>query len=1072
MSDEELRVPLKSETPPHRQLIMTSGSSKDFAWTKCSDMGVHKRLSTKEHSLEDGLHCCKKLINTIEDIFSNIAKHNKQSAELIWPLEDRTEWIDRCRGIIRDHEHFKVPVGVAGETGSGKTSVLNALLGFQELLPTSNEEAATAVQCKVSFNHDPRPEYSFRCIITFQNREALEAKLEQFFNDLKLRDEVQEVHNGTIQDEDALRDIERMLLPPREMINVVFGLQDGEAENLGLDGVLKSKPQVMELLGTVRKLHSSNADEISRAMKPYMDSTIADHKKSGADFAMWPLIERVELFLKSDILRNGVTLVDLPGLGDAVQSRASVAERAFDKLTATLIVSQATRAADNLTAVNLMSKHQEMAMMLNGKFHQQSFCVCLSQIDQIDRKAALRKPDAMENTELQSLLAEEESEKLKIRANLQERKEQNIEKQRLRREQRNLPATLRANFKAAQKALNAQIAKLSRQIIVSRRRLIELDSKITFTCIRARNKFLRERIEQDFQKRQARLVTKSPEMQKIYNGQVSVCPTSSKAFWKCKCPMGRMAGFPGESYTGIPGLQREEHVDGLLNRLEAQLKDTPITKASFEEHVLADVLRDVEKDLEVYWSFLTSEVSKMNPLTGKKEVILSKCPEICADAVRGWGYRRPDDKASDKMHWTTYQANLHRLGGKFVSKSKQARQEYNWMEDVSHIMFNTIVNDWNKSLNHDIPSLAHGVWRAIDKIWEDFTANLNRSVRRAEPRLVPELTNETRRLENIKMSAKDRVRAALKQISLDAAGFYPRVVNKIQSMWEQVFKAALDIKGQGSYIARQELVLRSARRSQKMFSHAYNDLQSQLQACFGRLCRELKSITKFITKSLKRYFGVLLDNVLEPTDLAAISAAVSEERLRLQQSIAAELAKWAREWQFSGLDIDVDENESCQIPEAYQRAQAELEQLEDEDYESDSDLEPEWNLHPESVFIYRPRRPAECKNHAPLEYLQHSPLNGAIDQIHPSEPDQAGVEQREHLGLAHGVGRDGDSDDEGVPVDDGEDNEYEPYVPPKQSIYGQEVLAVDLEALAQNFGGEEAGDAEPDRSGPAQGSQE
>ncbi|KAI0530184.1 hypothetical protein GGR58DRAFT_524900, partial [Xylaria digitata] len=310
-------------------------------------------------------------------------------------------------GIVEDHEDFKVLVGVAGATGSGKTSALNALLGFHDLLPTNNEEAATAVQCKVAFNDDIDSEHAFRCHVTFQSKEALEIKIKQFVNDLKVRDELEESHSGSAEDEQALREFESVLQPTREMVNIVFGLQDDRVDKLGVDGVLKSNPEAFELLGTVKKFHSGDAEAISKQMKPYMDSTIADHFTSGTSFAAWPLIEQVELFIKSDILRNGVVLVDLPGLGDAVESRALVAERSFNQLTATLIVTQATRAADNSTAVDLMSKNHEMAMMMDGKFRRETFCVCLSQIDQIDRKAALRKSDAKANTDLQNWLEEE-----------------------------------------------------------------------------------------------------------------------------------------------------------------------------------------------------------------------------------------------------------------------------------------------------------------------------------------------------------------------------------------------------------------------------------------------------------------------------------------------------------------------------------------------------------------------------------------------------------------------------------------------------------------------------------------
>ncbi|KAI1273900.1 hypothetical protein F5Y07DRAFT_410697 [Xylaria sp. FL0933] len=978
MSDEKSHVIMESDTTPGDPRNMTLGDSKNFAWVKPSEADAHKRLSIKEQALTVGLKYCEQLINTIEDVFSNITKSSKPSAETIWSLEDRNEWIDQCRSIMKEHRDFRVLVGVAGATGNGKTSVLNALLGFQELLPTNNEEAATAVQCMVSFNPDTRAEYAFRCHVTFQSKEALENRIKQFFDDLQTRNELQNSgSNISIDDEEALHELERTMQPTREMIGIVFDLQDDQVEKLGLEGVLSSNPEAVNLLGTVKEFSSNKADDISQIMKPYMDSTRADHSTSSASFAAWPLIEKVELFVKSEILQNGVTLVDLPGLGDAVHSRELVAERAFDQLAATLIVTQATRAADNSTAVYLMSKHQEMAMMLDGKFHKETFCVCVSQIDQMDRKAALRKPEARGNVKLQGLLAEE-VEKGRLKAKLQRRKKDLRGK--LERAQRHLAsivkkgldstrtATMKAKAKATQKAVKSRLADVSKELIDTECRLTELDNEITFTCIRGRNQFIRDRIRQDFRKRQSRLVAQTPEMQKTYDGQVTVCPTSSIAFWKCKSPDRRMAGFPTEIYTGIPGLanwirhatiaKREEHADNLLNRLQAQyntillwsrdkcrLRDTPITKESFEEHILADVLKSMDQSLAEHWSLVTAEIHRKNPFNGENERLLNKCPEMCVGAVRGWAYKRPDDKASDLVHWTTYKANLTRSGGKFVSRAVATTQEYNWMEDISHILFATIVKDWNQFLNHDVLSLADDAWPVMDKIWDDFMANLIRSVQNAEPRLVPELDNEQPSLETIKTNAKNRVRQVLAQISQDATQFRPQVVEKIQSKWEGTFKEALEITGLGAHRLRQELVLDFAqKRSKRIFKVAYEALQGKLKENLDKLPGELQSISDSALKDLRRYIAVFLDKVLEPTDLAAKSAAIAEERARLQWSIITELAEWTSEWQFPSSRSDLRDDKDDQIPEEYRHTSTEMDYPGDDEYYLDSESDPDRDL--------------------------------------------------------------------------------------------------------------------------------
>lgn len=314
-------------------------------------------------------------------------------------------------------------VGVSGRTGSGKTSALNALLGYQELLPTSNEEASTAVPCTIEYNYDDDPAHAFRCRVTFRKRSELRKQLDQFFDDVRQRNEFEHLADRSIDDEEAFCNYNSQLKPAFEMIETVFGIEKKQAERMNAPRIMNSRPEVLALLGNKKIFHDDTLQGISEKIKPFIDSTEADHGKTGLDFAAWPLIDQVELFVKSDILKDGVVLVDLPGAADTVESRAAVAERYFSRLAATLVVVEAKRAASDSANVSLMSKQQEIATMLNGNFHKRSFCVCVSQIDSIDRTAALRKKEARDNKELQSWICEEDATKYKREGKLKEQKD-------------------------------------------------------------------------------------------------------------------------------------------------------------------------------------------------------------------------------------------------------------------------------------------------------------------------------------------------------------------------------------------------------------------------------------------------------------------------------------------------------------------------------------------------------------------------------------------------------------------------------------------------------------------------
>lgn len=100
--------------------------------------------------------------------------------------------------------------------------------------------------------------------------------------------------------------------------------------------------------------------------------------------ALWPLIKRVKLFVKADILKSGIVLVDLPGLSDVVGARAQLAEEYYGKLGVNMIVTPIVRGADENTGVNLITRNQALNMKMDGKFDSKSFCVVLSKADVLD----------------------------------------------------------------------------------------------------------------------------------------------------------------------------------------------------------------------------------------------------------------------------------------------------------------------------------------------------------------------------------------------------------------------------------------------------------------------------------------------------------------------------------------------------------------------------------------------------------------------------------------------------------------------------------------------------------------
>lgn len=74
-------------------------------------------------------------------------------------------------------------------------------------------------------------------------------------------------------------------------------------------------------LDTTQTIQEANANRLSTALRRLVVAP-HDSTKSGP----WPLIKKVQIYCKADVLATGAVLVDLPGTGDSNKARNCVAE--------------------------------------------------------------------------------------------------------------------------------------------------------------------------------------------------------------------------------------------------------------------------------------------------------------------------------------------------------------------------------------------------------------------------------------------------------------------------------------------------------------------------------------------------------------------------------------------------------------------------------------------------------------------------------------------------------------------------------------------------------------------------
>lgn len=210
---------------------------------------------------------------------------------------------------------------------------------------------------------------------------------EEMLYDLKKLDEAFGMTEN-LDDESLSTHVERMeevhnneayISEEMKKIKAVWRLDREQAQMMTPEALLESDEYVRSLLGSTQHISCADSMEFAELIKPYVDSSPIPE-----GFEVWPLVKHVKLYVKSDMLKEGITLVDLPGLSDAVESRARVAQRSFEQLDTTIIVTRSIRAIDEKTGVDLMNDYQALQMQANGTFKKKQFCVVASQMDEID----------------------------------------------------------------------------------------------------------------------------------------------------------------------------------------------------------------------------------------------------------------------------------------------------------------------------------------------------------------------------------------------------------------------------------------------------------------------------------------------------------------------------------------------------------------------------------------------------------------------------------------------------------------------------------------------------------------
>jgi hypothetical protein len=136
----------------------------------------------------------------------------------------------------------------------------------------------------------------------------------------------------------------------------------------------------------------------------YIDSTPAvSSTELGQSGPFWPLVKKITIYLKSQVLQFGVVLFDVPGVGDTNTARSEQTDKILTNCNAMWIVTDINRAETDDISLGLLSQAMTRDLLVDGLYNAATFI--FTHADNPDCEEIIRRNQlAGTNDECKSIL--------------------------------------------------------------------------------------------------------------------------------------------------------------------------------------------------------------------------------------------------------------------------------------------------------------------------------------------------------------------------------------------------------------------------------------------------------------------------------------------------------------------------------------------------------------------------------------------------------------------------------------------------------------------------------------------
>ncbi|KAH7359239.1 hypothetical protein B0T11DRAFT_355895 [Plectosphaerella cucumerina] len=225
----------------------------------------------------------------------------------------------------------KRAVGFVGDSGTGKSSLINSLLDYDGLARTSNAGGACTCVATEYIYHD-RDDFVIE-VELFTREEVAEQLADHLFA-YRARYANNDREGGEIEAEAGARE---GMVSAAALAQATFGTMFGRRVDREFLCRRESRDVLADMTRWATEMYPAAMGErmapleTARECSEALERVTSRCSEEGDEGATWPYIRQVKVFLRSHILRNGLVLVDLPGLHDANVARIAVTERQLKK---------------------------------------------------------------------------------------------------------------------------------------------------------------------------------------------------------------------------------------------------------------------------------------------------------------------------------------------------------------------------------------------------------------------------------------------------------------------------------------------------------------------------------------------------------------------------------------------------------------------------------------------------------------------------------------------------------------------------------------------------------------------